>query len=148
METTELVLPDDTSIAFHVTSLDVIHSFWAYQLGVKADANPGQDNVAFTTTEQLGVLHRSLLGVVRAVARRHVQLGTVVSPTAFQAWATATQVRLHAEHETAASVLLHLHPRRQRRRRRVLPGQRRPLLQNRELRRHAGQADTQRWENT
>ena len=53
-ETTELVIPDDTTIAFHVTSLDVIHSFWAYQLGVKADANPAQDNVAFTTTDQLG----------------------------------------------------------------------------------------------
>ena len=39
-ETNQLVLPDDTTIAFHVTSLDVIHSFWAYQLGVKADANP------------------------------------------------------------------------------------------------------------
>ena len=31
----------------HVTSLDVIHSFWARQLGVKADANPGVDNVAY-----------------------------------------------------------------------------------------------------
>ena len=37
-----------------MTSLDVIHSFWAYQLGVKADANPGVDNVAYTTPEQLG----------------------------------------------------------------------------------------------
>ena len=51
----DLVMPADTTIAFHVTSLDVIHSFWAYQLGVKADANPGLDNVAFTkTTNQLG----------------------------------------------------------------------------------------------
>ncbi|HMD44977.1 MAG TPA: cytochrome c oxidase subunit II, partial [Acidimicrobiales bacterium] len=53
-ETNQLVVPDHTTIAFHVTSLDVVHSFWAYQLGVKADANPGQDNVAFTTTKQLG----------------------------------------------------------------------------------------------
>jgi len=35
-----LILPNDTQIAFNVTSLDVIHSFWAYQLEVKADANP------------------------------------------------------------------------------------------------------------
>ncbi len=34
-------------VELHVTSLDVIHSFWAYQLGVKADANPGVDNIAF-----------------------------------------------------------------------------------------------------
>ena len=53
-ETADLVVPDHTAIAFHVTSLDVIHSFWAYQLGVKADANPGQDNVAYTTPDQLG----------------------------------------------------------------------------------------------
>jgi cytochrome c oxidase subunit II len=54
-ETKTLVIPADTTIAFHVTSLDVIHSFWAYQLGVKADANPDQDNVAYTTTtNQLG----------------------------------------------------------------------------------------------
>ena len=39
---------------FNVTSLDVIHSFWAYQLGVKADANPDYNNVAYTTTQQLG----------------------------------------------------------------------------------------------
>ncbi len=53
-ETNQLVLPIDTTVAFHVTSLDVIHSFWAYQLGVKADANPDYNNVAFTTTQQLG----------------------------------------------------------------------------------------------
>ncbi len=49
METTQLVLPEGRPVEFHVTSLDVIHSFWAYQLGVKADANPGVDDVAYTT---------------------------------------------------------------------------------------------------
>ena len=44
------MLPDNTTIAFHVTSLDVIHGFWAYQLGVKADANPQLDNIAYTST--------------------------------------------------------------------------------------------------
>ena len=34
-------------VELHVTSLDVIHSFWAYQLGVKADANPDVDNIVF-----------------------------------------------------------------------------------------------------
>ncbi|MGI8714694.1 MAG: hypothetical protein ACR2NR_16250, partial [Solirubrobacteraceae bacterium] len=41
VETPTLDLPANRTIEFHVTSLDVIHSFWAYQLGVKADANPG-----------------------------------------------------------------------------------------------------------
>jgi cytochrome c oxidase subunit 2 len=50
-ETNSLELPTNTTIEFHVTSLDVIHSFWAYQLGVKADANPGEDNIAYVTTK-------------------------------------------------------------------------------------------------
>jgi len=53
-ESRQLMLPVDTTVAFHVTSLDVIHSFWAYQLGIKADANPSTDNVAYTKTQQLG----------------------------------------------------------------------------------------------
>jgi cytochrome c oxidase subunit II len=51
VETPTLVIPANTTIQFNVTSLDVIHSFWAYQLGVKADANPGQNNVAFVQTK-------------------------------------------------------------------------------------------------
>jgi cytochrome c oxidase subunit 2 len=96
METTQLVLPDHTAIAFHVTSLDVIHSFWAYQLGVKAYANPAQDNVAFTTTDQTGsfiVRCSELCGIWHGAMYNS---GEVVSPTAFQAWATSTQTRLAA----------------------------------------------------
>jgi cytochrome c oxidase subunit 2 len=95
-ETTQLMLPDHTAIAFHVTSLDVIHSFWAYQLGVKADANPAQDNVAFTTTEQMGsfiVRCNELCGLWHGAMYNS---GEVVSPTAFQAWATSTQKQLQA----------------------------------------------------
>jgi cytochrome c oxidase subunit II len=51
LETPTLVLPADTYVELHVTSLDAIHSFWAYQLGVKADANPGVDNIAFVKTK-------------------------------------------------------------------------------------------------
>ncbi|HLX21206.1 MAG TPA: hypothetical protein VKR23_13740, partial [Gaiellaceae bacterium] len=50
VETPDLRLPANTLVEFHVTSLDVVHSFWAYQLGVKADANPGEDNIAYVTT--------------------------------------------------------------------------------------------------
>jgi cytochrome c oxidase subunit 2 len=51
VEVPHLVLPANTLIRLHVTSLDAIHSFWAYQLGVKADANPGVDNVVYVTTK-------------------------------------------------------------------------------------------------
>jgi cytochrome c oxidase subunit 2 len=51
VETPHLVLPADTLVRLHVTSLDAVHSFWAYQLGVKADANPGTDNVVYVQTK-------------------------------------------------------------------------------------------------
>jgi cytochrome c oxidase subunit 2 len=90
-ESPELILPDDTSIAFNVTSLDVIHSFWAYQLEVKADANPLENNVAFTRTQQLGnfvVRCSELCGLWHGAMFNY---GTVVSQAAFEKWATATE---------------------------------------------------------
>ena len=90
-ESQQLVIPDNTSIAFHVTSLDVIHSFWAYQLSVKADANPQQDNVAFTTTRQAGsftVRCSELCGIWHGAMFNY---GRVVSKSAFMVWARATQ---------------------------------------------------------
>ena len=50
LETSQLVLPANTLIELHVTSLDAVHSFWAYDLGVKADANPNVDNVVYVNT--------------------------------------------------------------------------------------------------
>jgi len=52
VETNQIELPENTLVQFNVTSLDVIHSFWAFQLGVKADANPGENNIAYVTTKQ------------------------------------------------------------------------------------------------
>ncbi len=93
-ETTQLVLPDHTQIAFHVTSLDVIHDFWAYQLGVKADANPGIDNVAFAKTRQTGkvtVRCDELCGIWHGAMYNY---GHVVSKTAFNSWAKTTEKKL------------------------------------------------------
>ena len=93
-ETNELVLPNNTSIQFNVTSLDVIHSFWAYQLGVKADANPDYNNVAFTTTQQLGrftVRCAELCGLWHGAMFIY---GVVVTKQQFESWATLTAVRL------------------------------------------------------
>src|ERR1700730_309081 len=39
-ESAHLVIPADREIEFHVTSLDVTHSFWFFAVGVKADAVP------------------------------------------------------------------------------------------------------------
>jgi cytochrome c oxidase subunit 2 len=57
VETSAVELPEHTLVQFNVTSLDVIHSFWAYELGVKADANPGVNNVAYVTTKGALLFH-------------------------------------------------------------------------------------------
>jgi cytochrome c oxidase subunit II len=53
VETPYLVIPVNRQIVFHVTSLDVAHSFWAIELAVKADAIPGNDNVAYLTATKI-----------------------------------------------------------------------------------------------
>jgi cytochrome c oxidase subunit 2 len=91
METTQLVLPVDRTVTFHVTSLDVIHSFWAYQLAVKADANPGVDNVAYTKAQHLGgftVRCSELCGIWHGAM---FDYGRVITPAAFQVWARANE---------------------------------------------------------
>jgi cytochrome c oxidase subunit II len=93
-ETTQLVLPVNQAVQFNVTSLDVIHDFWAYQLGVKADANPGVNNVAYTTPEHMGtfiVRCDELCGLWHGAMYNS---GQVVSVSAFQAWAQQTETSL------------------------------------------------------
>jgi cytochrome c oxidase subunit 2 len=91
-ESTQLLLPSNTPIEFHVTSLDVIHSFWAYLLGVKADANPGVDNVAYTKTtskmDRFVYRCNELCGIWHGAMYDY---GRIVTPAAFQTWATGTQ---------------------------------------------------------
>jgi cytochrome c oxidase subunit II len=101
-ETTQLDLPINTPIEFHVTSLDVIHSFWAYQLGVKADANPGVDNVAYTTAKQTGsftVRCNELCGIWHGAMFNY---GTVVSQSSFESWATGMQSKEQSDGLLAA----------------------------------------------
>jgi cytochrome c oxidase subunit 2 len=100
IEVPNVELPAHTTIAFHVTSLDVIHSWWAYQLGVKADANPGVDNVAYATTrgpltfnihcaELCGVWHGYMFGV-----------GHVVPRAQFASWIRAKQAQFATTRKT------------------------------------------------
>jgi cytochrome c oxidase subunit 2 len=86
VETTHLVLPVNKMVELHVTSLDVIHSFWAYQLGVKADANPDFDNVVFvkpTKIQTFEVHCAELCGIWHGGMYDH---GHVVSGPAFERW--------------------------------------------------------------
>ena len=85
-ETNQIELPENTLVQFNVTSLDVIHSFWAYELGVKADANPGVNNIAYVTTKGPLVFHvrcAELCGVWHGYMFNQ---GRVVSKAQFAAW--------------------------------------------------------------
>jgi cytochrome c oxidase subunit 2 len=91
VETPNIEIPANTLIEFHVTSLDVIHDWWAYQLGVKADANPGIDNIAYVTTKgplTFNVRCAELCGIWHAYM---TGTGRVVSPSQFSAWIASAQ---------------------------------------------------------
>ncbi len=101
IETAQLELPIHRQIEFHVTSLDVIHSFWAPKLGVKADANPGVDNIAYTepTKEQSFEVHCSeLCGLWHGYM---FGVGKVVGNAAFLAW-------IHHQQKVYAPAAKHL----------------------------------------
>ena len=92
METTELVVPEGVEVAFNVTSLDVIHSFWAYKLGVKADANPGVNNIAYVKASKTGnfdVRCAELCGLWHGAM---TSPGVVMSGSAFVTWAKSTEI--------------------------------------------------------
>jgi cytochrome c oxidase subunit II len=93
-ETTALMLPVGRPVQFNVTSIDVIHSFWAYQLGVKADANPGVNNVAFTTPTHTGLITVRCAELCGLWHGAMYDFGHVVSTATFEAWATSTEHQL------------------------------------------------------
>jgi cytochrome c oxidase subunit II len=87
VETAQLVLPVNQKIQFHITSLDVIHSFWFYALGVKADAVPLNDNVVTATPTQTGTYRvqcSELCGLWHGNMSDDTAM--VVSPSAFATW--------------------------------------------------------------
>jgi len=87
IESNELYLPKDQPVIFHVTSVDVVHSFWIVQMGVKIDANPFRTTLAHVTPTRLGrftVRCAELCGLYHA----HMQTdAVVVSQDDFNKWA-------------------------------------------------------------
>jgi cytochrome c oxidase subunit 2 len=91
VETHDLAIPDHTLVAFHVTSLDATHSFWAYELGVKADAVAGVDNIAYVKARKTGAFDircAELCGLWHGHMAKH---GYVLAAPAFQAWIAGQQ---------------------------------------------------------
>ena len=86
VETPHLALPVDRNVALHVTSLDVIHSFWAHDLGVKADANPGVDNVAYVRPSEVRSFSIRCAELCGLFHGHMFDTGEVMSDSNFLAW--------------------------------------------------------------
>jgi cytochrome c oxidase subunit 2 len=87
MESNQLMLPAHRVVEIHVTSLDVVHSFWAVELGLKADANPGVDNVVYVETKNPTTFHvrcAELCGLWHGYMFNN---GRVVDQAQFASWA-------------------------------------------------------------
>jgi len=81
-----LVVPINTPIYFNVTSLDVVHSFWVVELGVKIDANPGAITNTGVTPNKLGTFNircAELCGLHHAYMETQIQ---VVTQDQFDSW--------------------------------------------------------------
>ena len=93
VETPTLEIPVNADVEFHVTSLDVVHSFWALELGVKADAVPGADNVAFVTASREGSFQVRCSELCGLWHGHMTSTGHVVSGSAFTRWIAAQQTK-------------------------------------------------------
>ena len=96
-ESSVLVLPDDRSVEFDITSIDVVHSLWIYGLDVKEDAVPGIENHAFVEARfpaqsigngQNWVVCNELCGLYHAYMRARME---VVNNKTFTSWASKAE---------------------------------------------------------
>ena len=81
-----LYLPVNQPVVFHITSVDVKHSFWVVQMGIKMDANPGYTTEAAVTPNKIGVFDircAELCGLLHAYMQTKVH---VVSQADYDAW--------------------------------------------------------------
>ena len=100
IETTVLAIPVDRPVIFNVTSIDVIHSFWAYKLGVKIDAVPGTTNTAGTTATHTGIFDVRCAELCGLWHGAMTNKGEVLNSPAFAAW-----IRVQQAHQPAPNTL-------------------------------------------
>ncbi len=86
----ELHLPAERGVVFHLTSDDVIHSFWIPRLSGKTDVVPGHTNVmSFTTYGPSTTPIRGQCAEFCGGTHAMMALWTIVEPQAdFDAWVT------------------------------------------------------------
>ncbi len=88
LNSSELFVPENSTILFNVTSRDVMHNFYLPDFKVSIDAIPGMHNVIWVSTPELNgntqlsyqVLCKELCGVGHTFMYTHM---TVVNQTAF-----------------------------------------------------------------
>lgn len=81
-----LYLPKDRPIYFNVTSKDVIHNFWAVELGIKIDANPGAITQTGVTPNKVGTFNvrcAELCGMHHAYMETEIR---VLEQADFDSW--------------------------------------------------------------
>ena len=91
-ESAHLVIPADREVEFHVTSLDVTHSFWFFAAGVKADAVPVHDNSVDMQPQKIGTYRiecSELCGLWHGSMSD--DKAQIVSATDFDTWAQQQQ---------------------------------------------------------
>jgi cytochrome c oxidase subunit 2 len=91
VETTTLELPLNRLVEFHVTSLDVQHSFWAIELGVKSDAVQGSDNAAYAQALHTGSFQIRCAELCGLWHGHMYTSGHVVTAAAFSSWIAGQQ---------------------------------------------------------
>lgn len=94
--TDEVHIPVDTPVHFHVTSEDVIHSFWVPRLGGKIDAIPGRVNVLLLEASQTGRLDGQC---VEYCGLGHAYMDFVMHVHDAEGFTVWQQAALHAQQE-------------------------------------------------
>lgn len=88
----QLHIPVGVPVNLHLTSNDVIHSFWVPQLGGKMDMFPGRTNILRLEADRPGIYHGSCS---EFCGRGHAHMKFTVEahePDNYQAWLRETQI--------------------------------------------------------
>ena len=98
VESLDLAVPVGRSVTFSITSLDVVHDFWIYDLDVKQDAVPGQTTQAYMKAPRVGnhwIVCDELCGIWHGFMRGPMY---VLSERDFTAWILHQQQLTKALH--------------------------------------------------
>lgn len=87
----EVHIPTGTDVLLHVSSVDVIHSFWVPRLAGKTDVLPGQTNTTWIQATTAGEF-RGQCAEYCGIQHANMALSVVAqAPDQFQAWVAAQQ---------------------------------------------------------